>query len=62
MGYAAANGNRVGVQPDGSRPPELPRNRLMCKKKDPEPKLEAFSPDGYSGGKGGAARLKYTGH
>jgi hypothetical protein len=27
-------------------------------KKDPEPKLGVFSPDGYSGGKGGAARLK----
>jgi len=27
------------------------------KKKGPEPKLGAFSPDGYSGGKGGAARL-----
>ena len=31
-------------------------------KKDPEPKPGASSPDGYSGGKGGAARLKYTPH
>jgi hypothetical protein len=30
----------------------------MHKKKGLEPKFEAFSPDGYSGGKGGAARLK----
>jgi hypothetical protein len=29
-------------------------------KKGPEPKFEAFSPDGYSGGKGGAAQLKLT--
>jgi hypothetical protein len=33
------------------------RNTLKNKKKGPEPKLEALSPDGYSGGKGGAARL-----
>src|SRR5690348_14579769 len=33
---------------------------LMAKKKGPEPKLGAFSPDGYSGGKGGAARLSYS--
>jgi hypothetical protein len=36
-------------------------NYLRHKKKGPEPKFEAFSPDGYSGGKGGAARLKRTG-
>jgi hypothetical protein len=31
---------------------------LIHKKKGLEPKFEASSPDGYSGGKGGAARLK----
>jgi hypothetical protein len=29
-------------------------------KKDPERKPGVSSPDGYSGGKGGAAQLKYT--
>jgi hypothetical protein len=31
-------------------------------KRDPEPEPGVSSPDGYSGGKGGAAQLKSTGH
>jgi hypothetical protein len=31
-------------------------------KKDPERKPGVSSPDGYSGGKGGAAQLKYMRH
>ena len=62
-GMRAANGNRVGVSGGNRRlARSISHNRLMLQKKDPEPKLGAFSPDGYSGGKGGAARLKYTRH
>jgi hypothetical protein len=56
-GYGAANGNRVGVRRSAA---EDSHNRLILRKKDPGPKPEVLSPDGYSGGKGGAARLKYT--
>jgi hypothetical protein len=40
-------------------PPLGSGTRWTGKKKGSEPKLGAFSPDGYSGGKGGAARLSF---
>jgi hypothetical protein len=57
-GSKAANGNGVG--PAGRS--ETIDKSLMDKKKGPEPKFGASSPDGYSGGKGGAAQLKLTGY
>jgi hypothetical protein len=53
---AAANGNLVGVRVGGRL--EAIEGRPI--KKDPERKPGVSSPDGYSGGKGGAAQLKYT--
>jgi len=56
----AANGNQVGLQAGRRLARSISHNRLMLQKKDPGSEPEAFSPDGYSGGEGGAARLKYT--
>jgi hypothetical protein len=56
-GYGVANGNRVVVRRPAAGDFD---NHLILQKKDPGPKPEVLSPDGYSGGKGGAARLKYT--
>jgi hypothetical protein len=56
-GYGAANGNQVGVR---RLAVENSHKRLISQKKDPGPKPEVLSPDGYSGVRGGAARLKYT--
>ena len=61
-GMRAANGTRVAVGRAERPDPLSATKRLMTRKKDPEPKPGVFSPDGYSGGKGGAARLKHTRH
>ena len=62
--WDAANGNRVRVRgwQSGSGTESAGRSGDWRRqtKKDPEPKPGVSSPDGYSGGKGGAARLKYT--
>jgi hypothetical protein len=44
-GYGAANGNRVGVRRPAAG---NSHNRLILQKKDPGPKPEVLSPDGYS--------------
>jgi hypothetical protein len=60
----AANGNPVGVRdgiPVVKALEGLPLQTSQTKK-DPEREPGVSSPDGYSGGKGGAAQLKYTRH